>query len=91
MAIDADGNFYNPYSPGSFEYDYEESQRGQFASDLTPEEQSEKAQKDAADIAARNAWYATPEYKALIAAGDNEPGYGKKGIDFFVERSSPNN
>jgi hypothetical protein len=29
MAIDADGNFYNPYSPGSYEYEMEESTRGQ--------------------------------------------------------------
>jgi hypothetical protein len=83
MAYDADGNFYNPYQPGTFEYDYEESQRGQFAPDLTPQEQAVKAQKDAADIAAREAWYATPEYKALVAAGANEPGYGNTGLDFF--------
>jgi len=83
MAYDADGNFYNPYQPGTFEYDYEESQRGQFAPDLTPEEQLSKAQKDAADIAAREAWYATPEYQALVAAGANEPGYGNTGLDFF--------
>jgi hypothetical protein len=83
MAYDADGNFYNPYQPGTYEYDYEESQRGQFAPDLTPQEQAVKAQKDAADIAAREAWYATPEYKALVAAGANEPGYGNTGLDFF--------
>jgi len=29
MAIDADGNFYNPYSPGSYEYEMEEGTRGQ--------------------------------------------------------------
>jgi hypothetical protein len=29
MAIDADGNFYNPYSPGSYEYEMEESNRYQ--------------------------------------------------------------
>jgi len=29
MAYDADGNFYNPYSPGSYEYEMEESTRGQ--------------------------------------------------------------
>jgi hypothetical protein len=50
---------------------------------LSPEEQAAKEQKDAADIAARNAWYATPEYQALVAAGANEPGYGRKGLDFF--------
>jgi len=50
---------------------------------LSPEEQAAKEQKDAADIAARNAWYATPEYQALVAAGANEPGYGRKDLDFF--------
>jgi len=50
---------------------------------LSPEEQAAKEQKDAADIAAREAWYATPEYKALVAAGANEPGYGNTGLDFF--------
>jgi len=29
MAYDADGNFYNPYSPGSYEYEMEESNRYQ--------------------------------------------------------------
>jgi len=29
MAYDADGNFYNPYSPGSYEYEMEEGTRGQ--------------------------------------------------------------
>ena len=29
MAIDADGNFFNPYSPGSYEYEMEEGTRGQ--------------------------------------------------------------
>jgi hypothetical protein len=29
MAIDADGNFYNPYSPGTYEYEMEEGTRGQ--------------------------------------------------------------
>ena len=50
---------------------------------LSPEEQAAKEQKDVADIAAREAWYATPEYKALVAAGANEPGYGNRGLDFF--------
>jgi len=36
MAYDADGNFYNPYSPGTYEYDYEESQRSQPVVELTP-------------------------------------------------------
>ena len=29
MAYDADGNFFNPYSPGSYEYEMEEGTRGQ--------------------------------------------------------------
>jgi hypothetical protein len=29
MAYDADGNFYNPYSPGTYEYEMEEGTRGQ--------------------------------------------------------------
>jgi hypothetical protein len=42
MAYDAQGNFYNPYEPGTFEYDYEESQRSQPAVELTPEQQAQE-------------------------------------------------
>ena len=42
MAYDADGNFYNPYEPGTFEYDYEESQRSQPAVELTPEQNAQE-------------------------------------------------
>jgi len=42
MAIDGDGNFYNPYLPGTYEYDYEESQRLQPGVELTPEEQAKE-------------------------------------------------
>jgi len=42
MAFDADGNFYNPYSPGTYEYDYEESQRSQPAVELTPEQNAQE-------------------------------------------------
>ena len=38
MAIDADGNFYNPYSPGTYEYEMEEGTRGQEPSGLTAEQ-----------------------------------------------------
>jgi hypothetical protein len=42
MAYDADGNFYNPYQPGTYEYDYEESQRSQPAVELTPEQNAQE-------------------------------------------------
>jgi hypothetical protein len=42
MAYDADGNFYNPYSPGTYEYDYEESQRSQPTVELTPEQNAQE-------------------------------------------------
>jgi len=42
MAYDADGNFYNPYQPGTFEYDYEESQRSQPTVELTPEQNAQE-------------------------------------------------
>jgi hypothetical protein len=42
MAYDADGNFYNPYQPGTYEYDYEESQRSQPVTQLTPEQQAQE-------------------------------------------------
>jgi hypothetical protein len=42
MAYDADGNFYNPYQPGTFEYDYEESQRSQPSVELTPEQNAQE-------------------------------------------------
>jgi hypothetical protein len=42
MAYDAEGNFYNPYEPGTFEYDYEESQRSQPSVELTPEQQAQE-------------------------------------------------
>jgi len=42
MAFDAAGNFYNPYEPGSFEYDYEENQRSQPSAELTPEQNAQE-------------------------------------------------
>jgi len=61
MAYDADGNFYNPYPPGSFEYDYEEGQRFEPVVELTPEQ-------NAREIAAYNEYQnflaANPEYVA---------------------------
>jgi hypothetical protein len=59
MAYDADGNFYNPYSPGTYEYDYEESQRSQPAVELTPEQ---NAQEIAAYQQYQNFLAANPQY-----------------------------
>jgi hypothetical protein len=73
MAYDADGNFYNPYSPGTYEYDYEESQRSQPAVELTPEQQAQEiaSQNQYRDFLASN-----PAYVAraeAIAAEYNKP------------------
>jgi len=73
MAIDADGNFYNPYQPGTFEYDYEESQRSQPVVELTPEQQAQEiaSQNQYRDFLATN-----PAYVAraeAIAAEYNKP------------------
>jgi hypothetical protein len=65
MAYDADGNFYNPYEPGTFEYDYEESQRSQPAAELTPEQ---NAQEIAAYNQYQNFLAANPEYVANAQA-----------------------
>ena len=65
MAYDADGNFYNPYSPGTYEYDYEESQRSQPAVELTPEQ---NAQEIAAYNQYQNFLAANPEYVANAQA-----------------------
>jgi len=73
MAYDADGNFYNPYQPGTFEYDYEESQRSQPVVELTPEQQAQEiaSQNQYRDFLASN-----PAYVAraeAIAAEYNKP------------------
>jgi len=73
MAYDADGNFYNPYSPGTYEYDYEESQRSQPVVELTPEQQAQEiaSQNQYRDFLASN-----PAYVAraeAIAAEYNKP------------------
>jgi hypothetical protein len=73
MAYDADGNFYNPYQPGTFEYDYEESQRSQPTIELTPEQQAQEiaSQNQYRDFLATN-----PAYVAraeAIAAEYNKP------------------
>jgi hypothetical protein len=73
MAYDADGNFYNPYSPGTYEYDYEESQRSQPTVELTPEQQAQEiaSQNQYRDFLASN-----PAYVAraeAIAAEYNKP------------------
>ena len=65
MAYDADGNFFNPYSPGSYEYDYEESQRSQPAVELTPEQ---NAQEIAAYQQYQNFLAANPQYVANAQA-----------------------
>ena len=73
MAYDADGNFYNPYSPGTYEYDYEESQRSQPVVELTSEQQ---AQEIASQNQYRNFLAANPAYVAraeAIAAEYNKP------------------
>ena len=73
MAYDADGNFYNPYSPGTYEYDYEESQRSQPVVELTPEQQ---AQEIASQNQYRDFLAANPAYVAraeAIAAEYNKP------------------
>jgi hypothetical protein len=73
MAIDADGNFFNPYSPGTYEYDYEESQRSQPVVELTPEQQ---AQEIASYNQYQNFLAANPAYVAraeAIAAEYNKP------------------
>ena len=73
MAYDADGNFYNPYSPGTYEYDYEERQRSQPVVELTPEQQAQEiaSQNQYRDFLASN-----PAYVAraeAIAAEYNKP------------------
>jgi hypothetical protein len=73
MAYDADGNFYNPYQPGTFEYDYEESQRSQPTVELTPEQNAQEiaSQNQYRDFLATN-----PDYVAraqAIAAEYNRP------------------
>jgi hypothetical protein len=73
MAYDADGNFYNPYSPGTYEYDYEESQRSQPTVELTPEQNAQEiaSQNQYRDFLATN-----PDYVAraqAIAAEYNRP------------------
>lgn len=73
MAYDADGNFYNPYSPGTYEYDYEESQRSQPTVELTPEQQ---AQEIASQNQYQNFLAANPAYVAraeAISAEYNKP------------------
>ena len=65
MAYDADGNFYNPYSPGTYEYDYEESQRSQPVVELTPEQ---NAQEIAAYQQYQNFLAANPQYVANAQA-----------------------
>ena len=61
MAYDADGNFYNPYQPGTYEYEYEESDRSQPAPEYTPEE---NAQAIASYQQHQNFLAANPEYVA---------------------------
>ena len=73
MPYDADGNFYNPYSPGTYEYDYEESQRSQPTVELTPEQQ---AQEIASQNQYRDFLAANPAYVAraeAISAEYNKP------------------
>ena len=65
MAYDADGNFYNPYEPGTFEYDYEQSQALPPAVEYTPEE---NAQAIAAYNQYQNFLAANPEYVANAQA-----------------------
>jgi hypothetical protein len=65
MAYDADGNFYNPYEPGTFEYDYEESQRSQPVVELTPEQQ---AREIASYQQYQNFLASNPEYVANAQA-----------------------
>jgi len=65
MAYDADGNFYNPYSPGTYEYNYEESQRSQPVVELTPEQQ---AREIASYQQYQNFLASNPEYVANAQA-----------------------
>ena len=44
MALDSEGNFYNPYTPGTYEYEMEEGTRFQESSGLTPEQFTQQQQ-----------------------------------------------